>query len=76
MPCFSFFLATGKKKIKACNLKPADAEEINFRCLPTLLEFCSPTLSPPPGHTISGLSAGPGGSGELCCPHPRPGQGV
>lgn len=74
---FFFFLATGKKKIKACNLPLAGTEEISFRCLPTLMEeFCSPTLSPPPGHVISGLSAGPGGSAERCCPHPRAGQGV
>lgn len=68
---FFFSLATGKKKIKAYNLQLAGTEEISFRCLPTLAEeFCSPTLSLPPGHIISGLSA------ERCCPHPRAGQGV
>lgn len=76
-PISLFSLATGKKKIKACNLQLAGTEEISFRCLPMLMEeFCSPTLSPPPGHIISGLSAGLGRSAERCCPRPRSGQGV
>lgn len=69
-PVYCFFpLATGKKKINACNLQLADAEQINFRCLPRLLEeFYPPSLSPPPGPIMPGTGTVPGGSTEAAVP--------
>lgn len=69
-PLYCFFpLATGKKKINACNLQLADAEQINFRCLPRLLEeFYPPSLSPPPGPIMLGTGTVPGGSTEAAVP--------
>lgn len=69
-PVYCFFsLAIGKRKMKACNLQLADAEQINFRCLPRLLqEFCPPSLSPPPGRIMAGISRVPGGSTEAAVP--------